>query len=75
MREDAPQREYALHGLFNALRYLPHDSPTWATVCQQWTRSEYAAAVHDIDLQVVKRPDRIRGVAPPLGGSAQLCLV
>src|SRR4029079_7057141 len=39
MREDAPQREYALRELFNAMRYvvktgcqwrfLPHDLPPW----------------------------------------------
>ena len=40
MREDAPQREYALRAVFNALRYmvragcpwrlLPHGLPPWA---------------------------------------------
>lgn len=41
LREDARQRQYTLHELFNALRYvvrtgctwpyLPHDLPPWAT--------------------------------------------
>ena len=45
MREDAPQREYPLRELFDALRYLvktgcqwrflPHDFPPWAAVYQQ----------------------------------------
>jgi transposase len=45
MREDAPQREYPLRELFNAMRYvvrtgcqwryLPHDFPPWSTVYQQ----------------------------------------
>ena len=44
MREDTPQREYALRALFNATsyvvktgcqwRYLPHDFPPWAAVYQ-----------------------------------------
>jgi len=48
MREDAPQREYPLRELFNALRfmvktgvtwrYLPHDFPPWAAVYQQARR-------------------------------------
>jgi transposase len=48
MREDAPQREYPLRTLFNALRYvvktgcpgrfLPNDLPPWATVYQQARR-------------------------------------
>jgi transposase len=48
MREDAPQRDYALRDLFHALRYLahtgrpwrylPHELPPWATVYQQWAR-------------------------------------
>jgi transposase len=45
MREDAPQREYPLRDLFNAVRYvirtgcqwrfLPHDLPPWTAVYQQ----------------------------------------
>lgn len=48
MREDAPQREYPLRELFNALRYMvrcgclwrlmPHDLPPWQVVCQQAQR-------------------------------------
>ena len=42
MREDAPQREYALRDLYNALRYvvktgcqwryMPHEFPPWTAV-------------------------------------------
>ena len=45
LREDAGQRQHALHELFNALRYvvrtgytwryLPHDLPPWAACYQQ----------------------------------------
>lgn len=48
MTPDAPQRQYALREVFNALRwivrtgaawrYLPHDFPPWATVYQQTQR-------------------------------------
>ena len=48
MRQDAPQREYPLRELFNALRYvvktgcpwrfLPHDLPPWTAVYQQARR-------------------------------------
>jgi transposase len=48
MREDAPQREYPLRTMFNALRYvvraccpwrmMPNDLPPWATVYQQARR-------------------------------------
>jgi transposase len=48
MREDAPQRVYALRELFNAMRYvvrtgcqwrfLPHDFPPWTAVYQQARR-------------------------------------
>lgn len=51
MKEDAPQREYPLRDLFNALRWLvragcswrmlPHDLPLWHAVQQQtqhWVR-------------------------------------
>lgn len=48
IRAAAPQRDYPLRAVFNGLRYLahtgcpwrylPHDLPPWATVCQQWTR-------------------------------------
>lgn len=63
MREDAPQRQYPLRALFNALRYLahtgcpwrylPHDLPPWQTVYQQWTRWRdarvFEAMVHDLN--------------------------
>jgi transposase len=62
MREDAPQREYALRELFNALRYivktgcqwrfLPHDFPPWTAVYQQarrWTEARaFEEAAHDL---------------------------
>ncbi len=48
MREDAPQREYPLRELFDAMRYvvktgcqwrfLPHDFPPWTAVYQQARR-------------------------------------
>src|SRR5579859_7015107 len=48
MKEDAPQREYPLREVFNALRYIvrsgeswrmmPHDLPPWYTVYQQSRR-------------------------------------
>ena len=48
MREDAPQREYSLREVFNALRYMarsgeawrmmPHDLPPWEVVYQQTHR-------------------------------------
>ena len=48
MREDAPQREYPMRELFNAIRYvvktgctwrfLPHDFPPWTAVYQQARR-------------------------------------
>ena len=62
MREDAPQREYALRELFNAMRYvvktgcqwryLPHDFPPWAAVYQQarrWLEAHvFEDAAHDL---------------------------
>ena len=62
MREDAPQREYGLRELFNALRYvvktgcqwrfLPHDFPPWTAVYQQarrWNDARaFEAAAHDL---------------------------
>ena len=62
MREDAPQREYALRDLFNAMRYvvktgcqwryLPHDFPPWAAVYQQarrWVEAHvFEDAAHDL---------------------------
>lgn len=62
MREDAPQREYPLRELFNAMRYvvrtgcqwryLPHDFPPWSTVYQQtrrwWSARCFEAMAHDL---------------------------
>ncbi len=63
MREEAPQRKYALRALFNALRYLahtgcpwrylPHDLPPWQAVHQQWSRWRdarvFESIVHDLN--------------------------
>ena len=44
MKEAAPQREYPMRELFNALRYgvawraMPNDFPPWAAVYQQMQR-------------------------------------
>jgi len=62
MREDAPQRDYALRELFNGLRWLvrtgaawrlmPHDLPPWYSVYQQMRRwlkaGVFEAMVHDL---------------------------
>src|SRR6187401_1359889 len=62
MREDAPQREYTLRDLFDAIRYvvktgcqwryLPHDFPPWAAVYQQarrWLDAQvFEHAAHDL---------------------------
>ncbi|MCP4206958.1 MAG: IS5 family transposase [Shimia sp.] len=62
MREDAPQREYALREVFNGLRYvarggiawrlMPNDLPPWHTVYQQtqrWLKAGvFEAMVHDL---------------------------
>ena len=62
MREDAPQREYSLRELFDALRYvvktgcqwrfLPHDFPPWTAVYQQarrWVEAcVFELAAHDL---------------------------
>jgi len=67
MREDAPQRDYPLRELFDALRYvvktgcqwrfLPHDFPPWSAVYQQarrWVQAgSFEAAAQD--LRVVLR--------------------
>lgn len=64
MREDAPQREYALRESFNGLRWLvrtgaqwrmmPNDLPPWWVVYEQarrWTAAgAFAAIVHDLRL-------------------------
>ena len=62
MKEDAPQREFALRELFNALRWfvragcpwrmLPNDLPPWTAVQQQalrWMRAGcFEAMAHDL---------------------------
>ncbi len=62
MEEDAPQRDYTLRGLFNALRYMiragcpwrmiPNDLPPWSTVHQQarrWIKAGcFEAMAHDL---------------------------
>ncbi|RZJ57808.1 MAG: IS5 family transposase [Hymenobacter sp.] len=63
LREDAPQRDYPLRDLFNALRYLAHtgcpwrDLPPWATCYQQWTRWPDARVFKDMvhDLNELQR--------------------
>jgi transposase len=67
MREDAPQREYPLRELFNAVRYvvktscqwrfLPHDFPPWTAVYQQARRWVQAGIFEEIchDLRVILR--------------------
>ena len=54
MREDAPQRDYSLREVFDAVRYvvktgcqwdfLPHDFPPWTAVYQQSRRWVFAPA-------------------------------
>jgi transposase len=62
MNQDAPQREYPLREVFNALRYmarggeawrmLPHDFPPWQVVYQQTRRwfnaGVFETMVHDL---------------------------
>src|SRR3954454_3839199 len=58
MRADAPQRDYPLRQVFNAVRYvvktgcqwdfLPHDFPPWAAVYQQGRRGIAGGGVEDI---------------------------
>ena len=36
--EEAPQRNYPLREMFNAVRWLPNDFLPWTAVCQQWRR-------------------------------------
>ena len=62
MKEDAPQRDYPLRELFNALRYIvrcgcwwrmmPHDLPPWQNVYQQaqrWMKACcFEAMAHDL---------------------------
>jgi len=67
MREDAPQREYSLRDVFDAVRYvvktgcqwdfLPHDLPPWTAVYQQARRWIAAGVFEDIthDLRMILR--------------------
>lgn len=62
MKEDAPQREYSMKAMFNAVRYMvragcpwrmiPHDLPPWSTVHQQaqrWIQAGcFEAMAHDL---------------------------
>ena len=62
MREDAPQRDYSMRAIFNALRYMvragcpwrmiPNDLPPWYTVEQQaqrWIKAGcFQAMAHDL---------------------------
>jgi len=76
MREDAPQREYALRELFNGLRWLvragcpwrmmPNDLPPWYAVQQQtqrWLRAGCFESMAE-DLRVLLRLNRRRTDAP-----------
>ena len=70
MQEDAPQRQYPLRALFNALRYLahtgcpwrylPHDLPPWQPVYQPWVRWRdarvFESIVHDLQRLLLGRP-------------------
>jgi transposase len=67
MREDAPQREYPMRVLFNAIRYvvktgctwrfLPNDLPPWSAVYQQARRWLSAGVFEQIvhDLRIIVR--------------------
>jgi transposase len=72
MREDAPQRDYPMRDLFNAIRYvvrtgcqwryLPHDFPTWTAVYQQARRwidaGVFEAITHELRVIVRMIEDR-----------------
>ena len=67
MSQDAPQRDYPLRELFNALRYvvktgcqwrfLPHDFPPWTAVYQQARRWVQAGVFEQItdELRILVR--------------------
>jgi transposase len=76
MKEDAPQREYSLRELFNALRWLvragcpwrmmPNDLPPWTAVQQQtqrWLRAGCFEAMAE-DLRMLLRLAAEREAAP-----------
>jgi len=67
MKEDAPQREYALRDIFNGLRYVvrtgvtwrmvPHDLPPWEAIYQQtqrWIKAGVFESIVD-DLRMLLR--------------------
>lgn len=76
MREDAPQRDYPLRDLFNAMRYvvktgcqwrfLPHDLPPWTAVYQQARRWLQAGIFEQIthDLRMIVRLVAERAAQP-----------
>ena len=69
MTEEAPQREYSLRAVVNALRWmartgaswrmLPHDFPPWAAVYQQtqrWLKARvFEAIVEDLRVGIARR--------------------
>jgi len=76
MKETAPQREYPLREIFNALRWLvrtgspwrlmPHDLPPWTAVQQQtqrWLQAGCFAAMAE-DLRLLLRVTDGRNAAP-----------
>ena len=77
MKEDAPQREYDLREVFNALRwmarsgsawrYLPNDFPRWQAVYQQtqrWLKAGvFEAMVHDLRLALRSLSGRSPGAS------------
>src|SRR5215510_659228 len=76
MTEDAPQRDYPLREVFNALRwmvragapwrYLPHDFPSWRAVHQQtqrWLAAGCFEAIVD-DLRALLRMAKGRAEQP-----------
>src|SRR5215813_8356893 len=76
MTEGAPQREYSLRVVFNALRWMartgaswrmmPHDFPPWAVVYQQtqrWLKAGVFEAIVE-DLRAVLRVAHGRGSQP-----------
>src|SRR5690348_16287066 len=76
MSEEAPQRDYPLREVFNALRwlvrtgspwrYVPHDLPPWYTVYQQAQRWFAAGCFEDMvmDLRTLLRLAQGRQAAP-----------
>jgi transposase len=76
MREDAPQREYPLREVFNALRYIvrtgmqwrmmPNDLPPWPAVYQQTQRWARAGVFEDLvrDLRMMLREFEGRNPQP-----------